>query len=106
MLLASWGKLSPTFLQFFSIYFLISKSCFLIFFSILVFFKSLLDFRKYIEKNCKNVGDNFPQEVRSLHYDKKTSEGIYGKASPEETAELIEEGIDFATIPWVDKSEN
>ena len=68
--------------------------------------KQLLDFRKYIEKNCKNVGDNFTQEARSIHYDKKSSKGIYGKATPEETSELLEEGIEVTTIPWVDKSEN
>ena len=68
--------------------------------------KQLLDFRRYIEKNCKNVGENFTKEVRSIHYDKKTSRGIYGKATPEETSELLEEGIEIATIPWVDKSEN
>ena len=68
--------------------------------------KQILELRKYIEKNCKNVGDNFPQEARSIHYDKKTSKGIYGKATPEETAELLEEGIDVATIPWPNKSEN
>jgi len=68
--------------------------------------KQLVKFRKYIEKNCKNVGDNFPQEARSIHYDKKASKGIYGKATPEETTELIEEGIDITTIPWSDKSEN
>ena len=68
--------------------------------------KQLLDFRRYIEKNCKNVGSNFTQEARSIHYDKKTSKGIYGKATPEETSELLEEGIEIATIPWVDKSEN
>ena len=68
--------------------------------------KQLLEFRKYIEKNCKNVGDNFPQEVRSIHYDKKNSTGIYGKATPEETAELLEEGIEVTTIPWVKDSEN
>ena len=68
--------------------------------------KQLLDFRRYIEKNCKNVGDNFTSEARSIHYDKKTSKGIYGKATPEETYELLEEGIEVATIPWVDKSEN
>ena len=43
--------------------------------------KELLDFRRYIEKNCKNVGDNFTQEARSIHYDKKTSQSIYGKAT-------------------------
>ena len=68
--------------------------------------KQLVEFRKYIEENCKNVGDNFPQEARNIHYDKKTSKGIYGKATPEETAELLDEGIDVATIPWVNKSEN
>ena len=68
--------------------------------------KQLLDFRKYIEKNCKNVGENFTREARSIHYDKKTSQGIYGKATPKEASELLEEGIEVATIPWVDKSEN
>ena len=34
------------------------------------------------------------QEARNIHYDKKKSKGIYGKATPEETAELLEEGID------------
>ena len=68
--------------------------------------KQLLDLKKYIEKNCKNVGDNFSREARNIHYDKKTSKGIYGKATPEETAELLEEGIDVATIPWPNKSEN
>ena len=68
--------------------------------------KQLLDLRKYIEKNCRNVGDNFPREARNIYYDKKTSKGIYGKATPEETAELLEEGIDVATIPWPNNSEN
>lgn len=66
----------------------------------------LLKIRKYIEKNCKNVGDNFAQEARNIHYDKKNSTGIYGKASQAETSELKEEGIEVATIPWVDKTEN
>ena len=38
--------------------------------------KQLLYFRKYIEKNCRNVGENFSREARSIHYDKKTSQGI------------------------------
>ena len=67
--------------------------------------KQLLNFRRYIEKNCKNVGENFTKEARSIHYDKKTTKGIYGKATPEETTELLEEGIEVATIPWIDKSE-
>ena len=68
--------------------------------------KQLVDFRRYIEKNCKDVGDNFTREARNIHYDKKSSKGIYGKATPEETSELIEEGIEVTTIPWIDESEN
>ncbi len=68
--------------------------------------KQLIEFRKYIEKNCKNVGDNFAQEERNIYYDKKTSMGIYGKASPEETSELQDEGIEVNSIPWVDNTEN
>ena len=52
------------------------------------------------------MGEDFTKEARSIHYDKKTSKGIYGKATPEETSELLEEGIEVTTIPWVDKSEN
>ena len=68
--------------------------------------KQLLDIRKYIEKNCRNVGENFTREARNIHYDKKSSQGIYGKATPEETAELLDEGIEVSTIPWAPKSEN
>jgi len=68
--------------------------------------KQLLDLRRYIEKNCKNVGNNFSREARKIYYDKKTSKGIYGRATPEETADLLEEGIEVATIPWPNKSEN
>ena len=68
--------------------------------------KQLLNFRRYIEKNCKNVGDNFPQEARNIHYDKKTSKGIYGKATQEEANELLEEGIEVDTIPWINKYDN
>lgn len=69
--------------------------------------KELINFKKYIEKNCEDVGERFTQEARSIHYDKKKSKGIYGKATPEETSELIDEGIDVCTLPWIDeKSEN
>jgi len=68
--------------------------------------RKLLEFRNFVEKNCKYVGDRFSEEARSIHYDKKSSKGIYGKATAEETAELLDEGIEVSTIPWVDKSEN
>ena len=68
--------------------------------------KQLVEFRKYVEKNCQDVGANFPQEARNIHYDDKKSKGIYGVATPEETKELLDEGIEISTIPWVNKSEH
>tara|TARA_A100001011_G_C13693446_1_gene588521 strand:- start:142 stop:558 length:417 start_codon:yes stop_codon:yes gene_type:complete len=68
--------------------------------------KKLKDLRSYVEKNCKYVGENFTQEARSIHYDKKSSKPIYGIASKEQTSELKEEGIEVATIPWIDKIDN
>ena len=66
----------------------------------------LAQLRNYVEKNYKYVGDDFTREARSIHYDRKTSKGIYGKATLAETEELLEEGIEVATIPWVKKKHN
>ena len=68
--------------------------------------KQLINLRNYVEKNCQYVGDRFAEEARTLHYDKKTSKGIYGKASLEETEQLIEEGIEVINIPWLRNKEN
>jgi len=66
--------------------------------------KKLEDLRNYIEKNAEFVGDKFVSEVRSIHYDKKKARSIYGHASPEETNELLEEGIEVSSIPWAKKT--
>ena len=62
--------------------------------------------RKFIEKNFENVGKDFPREVRNVYYDNRKNKNIYGQATPEETEELKEEGIEVASIPWVNKKEN
>ena len=68
--------------------------------------KDLLNIRKFVEKNFKFVGDKFPKEVRKIYYDNKKNKKIYGTATQEERLELEEEGIDLASIPWVDNKEN
>ena len=68
--------------------------------------KKLRVLRNYIEKNSEYVGENFVSEVRSIHYDKKNVRSIYGTASPEQTEELLEEGIKVNTVPWVNKLDN
>ena len=54
-----------------------------------------------IEKNFENVGEKFPEEVRKIHYGETDARGIYGKATVDETEELMDEGIDVAVLPWV-----
>ena len=54
----------------------------------------LLQLRKFIEKNFEYVGRDFSKKIRKA---------IYGTSTPEEKEELIDEGIDLMSIPWVDK---
>ena len=63
----------------------------------------LILLRKYIEKNFQYVGKDFGKKIRELYYDKKSNKAIYGTTTPEERAELADEGIDFLSVPWVNK---
>ena len=68
--------------------------------------QDLLKMRNFVEKNFKYVGDNFPYEVRKVYYDKSKNKNIYGKATPEETDELRQEGIELTSIPWIDNKKD
>ena len=65
--------------------------------------EKLIKLRKYIEKNFEYVGKDFSNRVRDVYYDKKNKKAIYGTTTPEERAELANEGIDLLSIPWVEK---
>ena len=67
----------------------------------------LKEYQKFIKKNFEYVGENFAYEARSINYNKnKNKKNIYGKASIEDIKELKEEGINTATIPWIEDKEN
>jgi hypothetical protein len=55
--------------------------------------------RKYVEDNAENVGRDFPEEARKIHYGETEARGIYGEATVQEAKELIEEGVDVAPLP-------
>ena len=55
--------------------------------------------RKYVEQNADYVGRKFPEEARKIHYGETEERHIYGEASLEEAADLVEEGIDVAPLP-------
>tara|TARA_B110000238_G_C15944680_1_gene360542 strand:+ start:332 stop:754 length:423 start_codon:yes stop_codon:yes gene_type:complete len=68
--------------------------------------KDLIKIRKFVEKNFKFVGNKFTREIREIYYDNKKNKNIYGTATLEERLELEDEGIELASIPWVDNKEN
>ncbi|MFL2782385.1 MAG: DUF1178 family protein [Rhodospirillales bacterium] len=62
--------------------------------------KSNEKIQKYIEENCENVGQNFAEEARAIHYGESEKRSIYGEATQSEVSDLIEEDIPISSIPW------
>ena len=56
--------------------------------------------RKHVEENCEDVGENFAEEARAIHYGEAEERGIYGEATPDEVEDLVEEDIPISRIPW------
>lgn len=52
---------------------------------------------RHLLAHTDDVGDQFAEEARKIHYGEAEERGIRGKASRAETASLIEEGI--AVVP-------
>lgn len=46
-----------------------------------------------VAENTEDVGKNFVQEARRMHYGETDERAIRGQASPEQAVELMEEGI-------------
>jgi hypothetical protein len=54
---------------------------------------------RHVLANTEDVGDRFVDEVRGMHHGDVPERAIRGQASPEERAELREEGIDVLSMP-------
>ena len=61
----------------------------------------LRQFRQKVIKDCRDVGNNFAEEARKIHYGEVESEGIYGQTTLEEREALKDEGIEIFDMPWV-----
>lgn len=57
--------------------------------------------RNEIAENCDDVGERFTSEARAMFYGEKPARGIYGKATPKQAKEMIEEGIPALPLPDV-----
>ena len=66
----------------------------------------LKELRDHIVKNADNVGEQFPNEARKMHYGDIEHRPIYGEASPQQARELVDEGIEVAPLPILPDDRN
>jgi len=57
---------------------------------------------KHVIANTEDVGQNFAEEARKMHYGESEERNIRGQASVEETQDLLEEGIEVMPLPVPD----
>ncbi len=66
----------------------------------------LKELRDHIKANADNVGEQFPDEARKMHYGEIEHRPIYGDASPTEAKALIEEGVEVLPMPVLPEDRN
>lgn len=58
-----------------------------------------LQLARRVVEQTEDVGERFAEEARKIHYGESEERGIRGKASPEQTRELLEEGVAVLPLP-------
>ncbi|PKA42643.1 DUF1178 family protein [Rhizobium sullae] len=60
----------------------------------------------HIKANAEDVGAQFPEEARKIHYGEADARGIMGQATIDEAQALLEEGIEIAALPVLPEDVN
>jgi hypothetical protein len=58
-----------------------------------------LEVAKHVMATTEDVGSSFASEARKIHYGEAEERAIRGQATPDQTMELLEEGIDVMSMP-------
>jgi hypothetical protein len=66
----------------------------------------LKELRDHIKANADNVGEQFPEQARKMHYGEIEHRPIYGDASPADAKALIEEGVEVMPMPVLPEDRN
>ncbi|PKN70317.1 MAG: DUF1178 domain-containing protein [Deltaproteobacteria bacterium HGW-Deltaproteobacteria-10] len=61
--------------------------------------KVLQAFHQYIDKNFEDVGNQFAEVALKIHFGEEEKRNIKGTTTPNEEANLREEGVQFIKIP-------
>jgi len=62
--------------------------------------------RNKVVSEADYVGDKFAEEARKIHFKEVDPRGIYGEATREEAASLLEDGVDFMPLPNIPEDAN
>ncbi len=71
-----------------------------------VVMSKIAELNRHIADTCDYVGSAFPEEARKIHYGEAPVREIYGEATQAEAAELREEGIAVASVPWLRRTDS
>ena len=58
-------------------------------------------YRQKVTSEADYVGDKFAEEARKIHFEETEARGIYGEATRDEVAGLLDDGVDFMPLPDV-----
>lgn len=62
-------------------------------------FTKLAKMQAEVLKSSRNVGRDFVDTARAMHYGEQDAEAIHGEASVKEARELLEEGVSLMPLP-------
>lgn len=68
--------------------------------------EGLRKIRQKVIESSEDVGSSFAEEARKIHYGESEERNIYGRTSPQDAMELIEEGIAVLPLPELPDDKN
>ena len=69
-------------------------------------FKQIETLNRFVKENFEDVGTDFAETAKAIHYGVENERSIYGVAEAAELNELVEEGITFFPLPETGNMEN
>lgn len=67
---------------------------------------ALRQLRTKMIENSENVGEKFAEEARKIHYGDAEERAIHGQTSPQDAADLLDEGISVLPLPVLPEEKN
>ena len=63
------------------------------------------EIHRHVQKNTDDVGEEFAEEARRIHYGETEERGIRGVASDDEVQELADEEIEVYRLPTLPRGD-